>query len=84
MFARLARGESNAAIAAALGLTPGTVRQHLRHIYWALGIPGLRDKRHRAARWYRAHPEAHPVEGARTGRAAGGRVDGPAGNCSRA
>jgi len=38
VLTRAAAGETNAAIAAALFVSPGTVRKHLEHIYDKLGV----------------------------------------------
>jgi DNA-binding NarL/FixJ family response regulator len=62
VLARLAQGESNAAIGMALGLARTTVGQHLSSIYRELGLRGQRDKRCQAARWYREHAEEDPEQ----------------------
>jgi DNA-binding NarL/FixJ family response regulator len=43
VLARLAEGRSNRDIAAALSVTPATVKTHLAHIYEKLGASGRRD-----------------------------------------
>ncbi len=51
---RLAAGEGNAAIGAALGIRPGTVAGHIRAIYQRLPpVSGRRSKRVAAIGWYR-------------------------------
>jgi DNA-binding NarL/FixJ family response regulator len=49
---RLARGESNEAIARALRIGPGTVRYHLTAIDRRLPLDGAADKRVAAVAWY--------------------------------
>jgi DNA-binding NarL/FixJ family response regulator len=62
VLARLARGETNAEIAAALGITTATVSAHVSSIFRALAIGGAGNRRAAAGRWYREHPEEHPEE----------------------
>jgi DNA-binding NarL/FixJ family response regulator len=62
VLARLAQGESVPTIAAALGLTPGTVQVRLTRIFGRLPLDRSLPKREAAARWYREHPEEHPEE----------------------
>ncbi len=49
---RLAAGEDNAAIGAALGLRPSTVASHLKVIYQRLPYVSMGNKRTAAATWY--------------------------------
>ncbi len=49
---RLAGGEDNAAIGAALGIRPSTVASHLKAIYQRLPYVSMGDKRTAAATWY--------------------------------
>jgi len=49
---RLAAGESNAAIGAALGIGPSTVASHLKVLYQRLPYMSMGDKRTAAATWY--------------------------------
>ena len=49
---RLAAGEDNAAIGAALGIRPGTVASHLKVIYQRLPYVSMSNKRTAAATWY--------------------------------
>jgi DNA-binding NarL/FixJ family response regulator len=48
VLARLAEGRSNQSIAAALSVTPATVKTHLAHIYEKLGAQNRHDALHRA------------------------------------
>ena len=50
---RLARGESNAAIALALGIAAPTVKRHLGGIYQRLPLGRAANKRAAAVAWYR-------------------------------
>jgi len=49
---RLAAGEDNAAIGAALGIRPSTVASHLQVIYQRLPYVSMGNKRTAAATWY--------------------------------
>jgi DNA-binding NarL/FixJ family response regulator len=49
---RLARGESNAAIARALGLAVPTVKRHIAGIYQRLPLGRAANKRAAAVAWY--------------------------------
>jgi len=49
---RLAAGEENAAIGAALGIRPGTVASHLKVLYQRLPYVSMGNKRTAAATWY--------------------------------
>jgi len=49
---RLAAGEDNAAIGAALGIRPSTVASHIKVIYQRLPYVSMGDKRTAAATWY--------------------------------
>jgi DNA-binding NarL/FixJ family response regulator len=57
VLAELARGARDDAIAATLGMTPATVRAHLRQIYRRLPLEETRHPRLAAAVWY-AHQRA--------------------------
>ena len=48
VLARLAEGRSNQSIAAALSVTPATVKTHLAHIYGKLGAQNRHEALHRA------------------------------------
>jgi len=49
---RLAAGEENAAIGAALGIAPGTVASHMQGIYQRLPHANKGGKRAAAVAWY--------------------------------
>jgi len=49
---RLAAGEENAAIGAALGIRPSTVASHLTVLYQRLPYMSMGNKRTAAATWY--------------------------------
>jgi DNA-binding NarL/FixJ family response regulator len=49
---RLAAGEGNAAISAALGIRPSTVESHTKAIYQRLPYVSMGNKRAAAATWY--------------------------------
>jgi DNA-binding NarL/FixJ family response regulator len=52
VLARLAQGQTDNQIAAALGLTPRTVRGHVASIYQALHLGDAGNQRVAAAIWY--------------------------------
>ncbi len=52
VLARLAAGEGNAAIGAALGIRPSTVESHTKAIYQRLPYVSMGNKRTAAATWY--------------------------------
>ena len=54
VLALVARGARNGEIAAALGITLGTVSARMTIIYQHLGLTERADKRALAARWYLA------------------------------
>jgi two-component system nitrate/nitrite response regulator NarL len=62
----VASGHSNRELSRRLGISEGTVKVHLHHIYEKLGITGGRELK---AREYAVISSAHPVSESSLGRA---------------